>query len=143
VRRPASPRSGPCSPAVLRVTGFDHLVLIAADVERSLALYVDELGCEPVRVDEWRRGEVFFPSFRLSAETIVDVVPGDRGEGRGNVDHFCLVVEPTDLEALAASGRFDVVAGPDRRYGARGDGTSVYLRDPDGNVLELRHYGGA
>lgn len=128
---------------MLRVIAFDHLVLIADDVERSLAFYIDELGCEPVRVEEWRRGEVVFPSFRISPETIIDVVPGDRGEGRGNVDHLCLVVEPTDLAAVAASGRFEVVDGPGTRYGARGDGTSLYVRDPDGNVVELRHYGGA
>ena len=128
---------------MLHVTAFDHLVLVAADVERSLAFYLGVLGLEPVRVDEWRRGEAPFPSFRVNGETIVDVVPGDRGDGRGNVDHFCLVVEPTDLEAVAASGRFDVVDGPDRRFGARGDGTSLYVRDPDGNVVELRHYGPA
>jgi catechol 2,3-dioxygenase-like lactoylglutathione lyase family enzyme len=128
---------------MLRVTGFDHLVLIAADVERSLDFYVGVLGCEPVRVEEWRRGEVFFPSFRISAETIIDVVPGDRGSGRGNVDHLCLVVDPTDLDAVAASGRFDVVDGPGPRFGAQGDGTSLYVRDPDGNVVELRHYGGS
>lgn len=128
---------------MLHVTAFDHLVLVAADVERSLAFYIGELGLEPVRVDEWRRGEALFPSFRVSADTIVDVVPGERGEGRGNVDHFCLVVEPTDLDAVAASGRFDVVDGPGPRFGARGDGTSLYVRDPDGNVVELRHYGAA
>jgi len=126
---------------VITVTGLDHLVLVSSDVERCLAWYTGELGCEPVRVEEWRRGEVLFPSFRLSAETIVDVLPGDRAAaGVLNVDHFCIVVEPCDLAAVAASGRFDVVDGPDVRYGARGDGTSLYVRDPDGNVVELRYY---
>ena len=46
-----------------------------------------------------------------------------------------------DLSELAASGEFDVVEGPARRFGARGDGTSLYVRDPDGLVVELRHYG--
>ena len=125
----------------LRPVAFDHLVLVVADVERSLAWYLDELGAEPVRVDAWRRGEVFFPSVRLSAESIIDLIPGERVGT--NVDHFCVVVEPTDLEAVKSSGRFDVVDGPDRRFGARGDGTSLYVRDPDGNVVELRHYGRA
>ena len=124
----------------LRPVALDHVVLVVADVERSLAWYVEELGAEPVRVEAWRRGEVFFPSFRLSPETIIDLVPGERS-GQ-NVDHLCVVVEPVDLDALAASGRFEVVDGPDRRFGARGDGTSLYVRDPDGNVVELRHYGG-
>jgi catechol 2,3-dioxygenase-like lactoylglutathione lyase family enzyme len=125
----------------LRPIGFDHLVLVVADVERSLAWYVEELGGEPVRVEEWRAGQVFFPSVRFSAETIVDLIPGERGEGRGNVDHLCVVVEPVDLAAVKASGRFDVLDGPDTRYGAKGDGTSLYVRDPDGNTVEIRHYG--
>jgi catechol 2,3-dioxygenase-like lactoylglutathione lyase family enzyme len=124
----------------VRVTGFDHLVLNVADVERSLAFYVDELGLEPVRVDDWRRGEVFFPSVRVDATTILDLLgPAPAPTGR-NVDHLCLVVEPLDLEALKQSGRFTVVDGPGVRYGAQGDGTSLYVLDPDGNTVELRHY---
>jgi hypothetical protein len=75
---------------------------------------------------------------RIDETTIVDLLQADR-TGQ-NVDHVCLVIEPTDLAAIAASGRFDVVSGPDRRWGARGDGTSLYVLDPDGNVVELRHY---
>lgn len=124
---------------MIRVTELDHIVLNSADVERSLAWYVGELGLEPVRVDEWRRGEVFFPSVRVNGSTIIDLMHMPRvGE---NVDHFCLVIEPTDLDAVAGSGRFEVVDGPGTRFGARGDGTSLYVRDPDGNVVELRHYG--
>jgi len=126
---------------VVRVTGFDHLVIRTADVERSLAWYRDELGLEPVRVDEWRRGEVPFPSVRVDEHTIIDVLAAERsGE---NVDHVCLVVEPTDLAALAASGRFEVVGdgAVDGFFGAQGFATSLYVRDPDGNTVELRHYG--
>ena len=120
------------------VVGFDHLVLVVADVERSVAWYVDELGLQPERLDEWRDGKVFFPSVRISPTALIDVIPGDRGDAR-NVDHFCLVVTD-DVAALAASGRFDVVDGPDTRWGAQGDATSLYVRDPDGNVVELRRY---
>lgn len=124
---------------MLTVEAFDHVVLNVADVERSLAWYTGELGLAPLRVDEWRRGEAPFPSVRVSADTIIDIVAGDRaGE---NVDHLCLTVAPVDLEEVARSGRFDVVEGPVPRWGARGVGTSVYVRDPDGNVVELRHYG--
>ena len=123
-----------------RVSGFDHLVLVVADVERTLSWYIDVLGVPGERVEEWRRGEVLFPSLRLSPTALIDVVPGDRtGAGRGNVDHFCLVVDD-DPAALAASGRFDVVEGPVTRWGAQGDATSLYVRDPDGNVVELRRY---
>jgi catechol 2,3-dioxygenase-like lactoylglutathione lyase family enzyme len=123
---------------MVKVVGLDHVVLNVADVERSLAWYCDELGLEGMRVDEWRRGEVLFPSVRVDERTIIDLLQADR-TGQ-NVDHVCLVVEPTDLEALSASGRFNVVSGPARRFGARGDGTSLYVLDPDGNLVELRHY---
>lgn len=125
--------------ASVRVTAFDHLVLRCADVEHTLAWYVDRLGLPTVRVEEWRRGEAPFPSVRISADTIVDLIAGPAEEGR--LDHVCVVVEPVDLAELAASGDFDVVEGPARRFGARGDGTSLYVRDPDGLVVELRHYG--
>ena len=123
----------------MQVIGFDHLVLNVTDVERSLAWYCDELGLTPERVDEWRRGEVLFPSVRIDAHTLIDLLAVDRtGE---NVDHLCLVIEQTDLAALATSGRFDVVDGPtDGLFGAQGLATSLYVRDPDGNVVELRSY---
>jgi catechol 2,3-dioxygenase-like lactoylglutathione lyase family enzyme len=122
----------------LRITAFDHVVLNVADVERSLAWYTGELGLEPINVDEWRRGERFFPSVRVDAGTIIDLIGLPRsGE---NLDHFCLVVEPMDFDALKASGRFEVADGPAIRYGARGDGTSLYVRDPDHNLVELRYY---
>jgi catechol 2,3-dioxygenase-like lactoylglutathione lyase family enzyme len=122
----------------IRVTALDHIVLNVADVERSLAFYTGELGLEPIHVDEWRRGERFFPSVRVSEGSIIDLIALPRtGE---NLDHFCLVVEPMDFDALKASGRFEIVDGPDIRFGARGDGTSIYLRDPNQTLVELRYY---
>src|SRR5689334_13562916 len=118
---------------VITIVELDHIVLNVADVERSLSFYVGELGMEPVRVDEWRRKEVPFPSVRASTTTIIDLIKKQRtGE---NADHFCLVIEPLDLPELAATGRFTVVDGPARRFGARGDGTSLYVLDPDGNTV--------
>jgi catechol 2,3-dioxygenase-like lactoylglutathione lyase family enzyme len=124
--------------AEIRVEGFDHLVLVCADVERTLAWYLDELGLEAVRVDEWRGREVPFPSVRVSPETIIDLIPGEVS-GR-NVDHVCLVVDKGSVDHVVSSGRFTVVDGPDQRFGARGMATSVYVTDPDGNVVELRAY---
>lgn len=118
--------------------GFDHLVLLTPDVERSLRFYTEELGLAPERVELWREGAVPFPSVRVDATTVIDLLHGER-DGR-NVDHLCLVVEPLDLAELAGSGRFDVVAGPGTRWGAQGNATSLYLHDPDGNVVELRAY---
>ena len=122
----------------LRVTGLDHIVLNVQDAEKSLAFYRYELGLEGVRVEEWRDGEAPFPSVRLDESTIIDLFEVPRtGE---NLNHFCLVVEPTDFEQIKSSGRFDVLDGPAKRFGARGEGVSVYVRDPDGNTVELRYY---
>lgn len=119
--------------------GIDHVVLVVGDVERSLEWYTGRLGAQPMRVDAWRAGEAPFPSVRLSASTIIDLVAGER-DGR-NVDHICIEIEPVDLDAVAESSEFDVVGGPAELFGARGTGKGLYVRDPDGNVVELRHYG--
>ncbi|OKI67919.1 VOC family protein [Micromonospora sp. CB01531] len=124
--------------SAVRVTAFDHLVLTVADVERSLDFYCGTLGLAPVRVDRWRAGEVPFPSARVSPETIIDLVSGE--PTGSNVDHICLVVEPVDWSAVLDSGAFTVLTGPVPRFGARGTGTSIYVRDPDGNTVELRCY---
>jgi catechol 2,3-dioxygenase-like lactoylglutathione lyase family enzyme len=123
----------------VNVTGLDHVVIITADVERSLGWYEGVLGLAGERVDEWRRGEVLFPSVRVNATTILDLLHGERSGV--NIDHLCLVVEPQDLSELVASGRFDVAGGPMALFGAQGVGEAVYVRDPDGNLVELRHYG--
>jgi hypothetical protein len=82
----------------IRVTGLDHIVLNVADVERSLGFYLDELGLEPVRVEEWRVGQAPFPSARVDGGTIIDLLAADRSGV--NADHFCLVVEAMDFDAL-------------------------------------------
>ncbi len=123
---------------MVRARGIDHVVLNVADVERSVAWYVERLGFEPLRLEEWRRGEVLFASVRLTDTFIIDLFANERSGA--NVDHLCLVVDPLDLDALAASDEFDVVSGPSEVFGAQGMGRSVYVRDPDGNVVELRNY---
>ncbi len=121
------------------VIGLDHIVLTCTDVNVTLAWYLDELGLAPVRVDDWRAGRAPFPSVRVNEHTIIDLIEGTPTDDR--LDHVCLVVEPTDLAAIVASRRFDVLEGPVPRYGAQGNGTSIYIRDPDGTTVELRHYG--
>lgn len=135
------PVSEPAPQPGVRVVEFDHLVLNVRDVERALDFYCGPLGLAPVRVDEWRAGKVPFPSVRVSATTIIDLFarpPGDSGES--NVDHICLVVEPLDWREVLDAGTFTVLDGPVDRFGARGDARSVYVRDPDGNTVELRWY---
>ena len=121
---------------VVKVIGLDHIVLRCADVERSLAFYCDTLGLEPERVDEWRRGDVLFPSVRITPTTIIDLFEAERsGE---NLDHFCVVIEPADLDALAS--HFPDHTRADGLFGAQGHASSLYVHDPDGNTVELRSY---
>jgi len=122
---------------MIRVTGLDHIVLSVADVEKTLAWYCDELGLEPMQVEEWRAGTAFFPSARINATTIIDFIPrrADEEVAAKNLDHFCLVVEPG-----ADFSDFDVLEGPVPRLGAQGTATSFYVSDPDGNLVELRYY---
>ena len=124
---------------MIQVLGIDHVVLIAADVERTVAWYGEHLGLVPERLEQWRRGEVLFASLRISPSSIIDVFAGDR-TGM-NVDHLSLEVDPTaDLLAIAASGDFDIDHEPFVIWGARGHGLAMYVRDPDGNRIELKQY---
>jgi catechol 2,3-dioxygenase-like lactoylglutathione lyase family enzyme len=123
---------------VLRVRGLDHIVLNVGDARRSLAWWTGRLGAEPLRVEAWEAGDAPFPSVRLDEGTIIDLFEVDRSGV--NVDHVCVVVDGVDLDEVAASGEFEVVGGPSRLFGARGTGTGLYVRDPDGNTVELRTY---
>jgi catechol 2,3-dioxygenase-like lactoylglutathione lyase family enzyme len=122
---------------MITVREIDHVVYRVHDVERTLAWYCGELGLEGVRVDEWRRGEAPFPSVRVNPGSIIDLIPGDPNDA--NVDHICFVVDADALAEITAP-RFTVVEGPVARFGARGMATSMYVRDPDGNLVELRAY---
>lgn len=122
----------------MRVTGLDHVVLVSPDVERLVAWYGEVLGLGCERLAEWRRGEVPFPSLRVDAGTIIDVLGGERSGV--NVEHLALTVD-LGVDALAALAERHGVAGPTELFGARGQGHGIYLRDPDGNGVELRTYG--
>ncbi len=122
------------------IVGQDHYVLVVKDVEASIAFYNGTLGLALERVDEWRAGDVSFPSVRIDASTIIDLFAGV--PSGTNVDHVAFeVVAGIDLEAWAASVDVEIVEGPASRWGARGDGTSIYVLDPDGNTVELKQYG--
>ena len=141
-----SPSRAVAQPLV-SITAMDHIVLRVRDVEESLRFYSQLLGLPTERVAQWRAGEVRFPSVRLNADTIIDLFASDQEplgrEGPRNQDHYCMVIAPTDMDALkaefAALG-VGIQAGPGKRWGAHGDGISLYIYDPDDNVVELRHY---
>ena len=134
------------SPKV-KITEMDHIVLRVNDMDASLRFYSEVLGLGVERLEDYRAGKVPFPSVRLNADTIIDLFafPDQEpiGNGPKNQDHFCMVVEPTDLDEVRAELEalgIGIREGPAKRWGAHGDGTSLYIFDPDDNVVELRYY---
>ncbi|WP_420996046.1 VOC family protein [Cupriavidus sp. 30B13] len=130
---------------MFRILAIDHLVLRSADVPALLRFYVDVLGCSVEREQ---------PAFGLTqlraGSGLIDLVAldgplgraggaGPGAEGR-NLDHFCLRLDPFDAAALGAHLlAHGVEPGPvEMRFGAEGRGPSIYVRDPDGNVVELK-----
>ena len=135
-------------PNGLQVTDLDHIVLRVRDVEGAIEFYTQVLGLQPHRVEEYRKGEVPFPCARVNSGTIIDLLPSPDqrpiGDGPRNLDHYCLTIAATDMERLSeelAERGVEVVSdAPGQRSGARGTATSIYIRDPEGNRIELRHY---
>ncbi|HEY8011515.1 MAG TPA: VOC family protein [Rudaea sp.] len=130
---------------MIRIREIDHLVLRVVDLDKMLRFYCEALGCTVER----RQDAIGLVQLR-AGRSLVDLVPvdgklGSAGgaapgrEGR-NLDHFCFRVEPFDATAiqrqLEACG---VEAGPvESRYGAEGEGPSIYITDPEGNMIELK-----
>ena len=125
---------------------LDHVVLRVRDLAMSIAFYDAVLGCRVVK----RRDDLGLVHLRAGA-SMIDLVAVDGSLGRAggaaaaasgrNMDHLCLRVEPFDAAALLAHLRQHGIApkGQVRRnFGAEGDGPSLYLDDPDGNVVELK-----
>jgi catechol 2,3-dioxygenase-like lactoylglutathione lyase family enzyme/GNAT superfamily N-acetyltransferase len=130
---------------MITLRGLDHLVLRVVDLDRMLRFYVGALGCSIER----RQEAIGLVQLRAGA-SLIDLVPVDGplgsaggaapgAEGR-NLDHFCLRVEPFDEAGIRAQlADHGIDAGPTRaRYGAEGEGPSIYLTDPEGNVVELK-----
>jgi catechol 2,3-dioxygenase-like lactoylglutathione lyase family enzyme len=120
----------------VRVAGLDHVVLRVADLQRSIAFYGDVLGCPIERTLEQPK------LVQLRAGTsMIDLVPGEPGEPPvRNMDHFAIRIERMDVEAVQAHlSRHGIDPGKvQRRYGAEGYGSSIYITDPDGNTVELK-----
>lgn len=131
--------------AVFEIRQIDHLVLRVRDVQAMLNFYIDVLGCtlEKIQPDPGL--------YQVRAgSSLIDLVPVDGTLGRlggappgaegRNLDHLCLRIEPFDPPRLDAYLRsHGITPGEVRsRYGAEGEGPSIYLSDPEGNVVELK-----
>jgi len=116
---------------------LDHIVLRVADMARAIAFYRDVLGAS-----EERRVESIGLVQMRAGGSLIDLVPlpGNGPPGDGNMEHFALTISPFQPDRLAshlASHAIDC-GKAERRYGAQGYGPSIYINDPDGNVVELK-----
>jgi len=129
----------------IEILGLDHVVLRVESVERALRFYCDVLGCRRERHSE----ALGLHQLRAGSQLIdlVDVAsPLGRlggaaaGEGARNMDHFAVQLAGFDEAAIRAHLEAHGVEPGDvaLRYGAQGNGPSMYIRDPDGNVVELK-----
>lgn len=127
------------------IKDIDHLVLRVRDLERSVAFYRDVLGCEVSRVrDDLGMVHLATGSVMIDLVTLDGplgkpggAAPGAQGR---NLHHFCLRIEPFDEQALTAYllAQGIRVEPAEKRYGAEGEGLSLYCYDPDGNQVELK-----
>lgn len=130
--------------APITVTALDHFVLRVRDLERSIGFYRDALGLPIECLEEYRAGTRPFVSARVGAQ-LVDLVPDptfDPAAGIGGLLHFCVRVQgglaDEVLPRVRAQGVEIIEDHPMVRLGATGYGASIYVRDPDGYVVELK-----
>jgi glyoxylase I family protein len=129
----------------IQIRGIDHVVLRVRDVAAAKRFYCDALGCTVERESD----ALGLHQLR-AGRSLIDLVPiagplgklggaGPGVEGR-NVDHFALTLAAFDADAIAKHLRAHGIEPGDvaQRYGAEGLGPSLYVRDPDGNVVELK-----
>ena len=130
---------------MFQIQDIDHIVLRVSDLERMIDFYCNVLGCSL----EWRRPDLGLVHLRAGS-AMIDLVPvdgklGSLGgaapgkEGR-NMDHVCLRVLPFDLDQIVQHlGSHQARVGEIRpRFGAEGEGVSVYVYDPEDNLVELK-----
>ncbi|MBV8656332.1 MAG: VOC family protein [Burkholderiales bacterium] len=130
---------------MIQIRGIDHVVLRVTRLDAMLRFYCDALGC----AIETQRDDIGLYQLR-AGHSMLDLVPVDGKLGRSggaapgkegrNMDHLCLRVEPFDEEAIRQHLAAHQIAVPETqsRRGAEGVGPSIYIEDPEGNVVELK-----
>ena len=119
----------------MKIKHIDHIVLRAADVDKMMRWYMDVLGCTLEKIQE----QIGLYQLRAGA-SLIDFVSSNGETGGKNLEHFCLTIDGFDGDELTAYLRSKGCnPGPvQARYGADGDGPSLYIEDPEGNVIELK-----
>ena len=132
---------------MIEIVRIDHIVLRTTKLNEMLKFYIDVLGCTIERETPPETG-----LYQLRAGyALIDIVTVDSQLGRlgggaptkteNNLDHFCLQIKPVSEDSLVNHlQQFGIETGEfDWRYGAQGFGNSIYIKDPEGNVIELRN----
>ncbi len=131
--------------APFTIRDIDHLVLRVRDVPRVMAFYCEVLGCtveklqDDIGLIQLRAGRSLIDLVGVDGKLgrIGGAAPGREGR---NLDHLCLRIEPFDAEAIRMHLKAaDAEPGPvESRFGAEGEGPSIYVHDPEGNMVELK-----
>jgi catechol 2,3-dioxygenase-like lactoylglutathione lyase family enzyme len=129
----------------MKITDADYTNWRVKDVEKSLGFYHDVLGLEPFGLDEYERGEHPLVSLRVTPGFILHLRPDPTFETvpTGGYDHLALVVEGTNPDALVehlTEAGVEIERRSSNVVGARGAGEALYVRDPDGYLIELKLY---
>lgn len=122
-------------PRTFAVEGLDHVVLRCRALEATKDFYVGVLGLVEERCVEG----IGLVQLR-AGRSLVDLVPAGEAPVAPNVDHICLAVSAPDMESVCGwlvSRGVELIGEPTIRYGAGGYAPAIYLRDPEGNVVEL------
>ncbi len=133
---------------MIKVIGLDHVVYRTSKLDKMLAFYCDVLGCH---IERELPPELGLVQLR-AGNALIDIVPIDSELGKAggkapqqdgrNVDHVCLQIEECDEQELKEYlTRHNIECSEfAKRYGAQGFGRTVYIYDPEGNVVELKPY---
>ena len=123
------------APMSFEIRRIDHVVLRVHDMAAMVRFYEQALGC----VVERKLDRIGLVQLR-AGDCLLDLVANDQQRTGKNMDHLCFRVDPFDVGDIAARLRpFDIEPGEAvDRYGAEGDGPSIYFNDPEGNQIELK-----
>ena len=121
---------------MFKIKHIDHVVLRVVDLQAGLDFYTNVLGCSLEKVQK----EIGLYQLRAGS-SLIDLIHVDSPTKEGkNLDHFCLRIEPFDEEEIRQhlKAKGIEMGSVEARYGAEGEGPSVYITDPEGNVVELK-----
>ncbi|HVW57860.1 MAG TPA: VOC family protein [Rhizobiaceae bacterium] len=125
----------------MQISGLDHLVLTVADIERTCEFYSRVLSMSVVVFGEGRKALAFGNQKINLHQAGREFEPMAARPTPGSAD-ICLIADMpvAEIVELLNRERVHIEEGPVLRTGAKGQIQSVYIRDPDGNLVELSNY---